>query len=57
MEDLDREVLAALAEDLFFLLAKDLAGAVVRVHDAVADLEFDVRERFCGLKVIQLLFR
>ena len=42
VEDLDREVLALLAEDLLLLLLEDLAGAVVRIDDVVADLELDV---------------
>jgi hypothetical protein len=57
VEDLDREVLAALTKDLFHLLSEDLAGAVVRIDDAIADLELDVRGGFCRLKIIQLLFR
>jgi hypothetical protein len=43
VEDLDRQVLAALAEDLARLLLEDLAGPVVRIDDVVADVEFDLR--------------
>ena len=42
VEDLDREVLALLAEDLLRFLLEDLAGPVMRVDDVVADLELDV---------------
>jgi hypothetical protein len=41
VEDLDREVVALLAEDLLGLLLDDPAGPVVRVDDGVADLEVD----------------
>jgi hypothetical protein len=57
VEDLDREVLAALAENLFHLLAEDPSGPVVRIDDAVADLELDMRGRHDGLEIIQVLFR
>jgi hypothetical protein len=43
VEDLDRQVLTLLAEDLLLLLLQDLAGAVVRIDDLVADLVVDVR--------------
>ena len=42
MQDLDREVLAALAEDLLNLLCADLARAMMRIDDVVAELELDV---------------
>ena len=42
VKDLDGEVLAGLTEDLLVLLLDDLAGAMMRVHDVVADLELDV---------------
>ena len=42
VEDLDREVLAALAEHLHLLLLQHLARAVVGVDDVVAELELDV---------------
>jgi hypothetical protein len=38
VKDLDREVLARLAEHLLLLLLEDLPGAVMRVDDLVADL-------------------
>jgi hypothetical protein len=57
VEDLDREVLAALSEHLFLLLTEDLAGSVMRINNAIAYLEFDMGGRYGGLKVIQLLFR
>jgi hypothetical protein len=41
VEDLDREVLAAFAEDLHLLLLDDLAGTVMGVDDVVAELEVD----------------
>jgi hypothetical protein len=57
VEDLDREVLAALTEDLLLLLSEDLARPVVWIDDAVAYLELDMWGRICRLKIIQLLFR
>ncbi len=39
MEDLDRQVLARLAEKILGLLGEDDAGAVVRVDDVVTDVE------------------
>jgi hypothetical protein len=57
VENLDREVLAALSEHLFLLLPEDLAGSVVRINDAVAYLELDMWQRYDGFKIIQLLFR
>jgi hypothetical protein len=56
VEDLDREVLAALAEDLLHLLLEHLARAVMRVDDALADLELQVDDDL-DLQVFQLLFR
>jgi hypothetical protein len=58
VKDLDREVLAALAENLLLLLAKHLAGAVVGIDDAVPNLEFDERNRLSSLEILfQVLFR
>jgi hypothetical protein len=51
VEDLDRQVLAGLPEDLLLLLLEDLAGAVVRIDDVVADLEVDA----LGLDDLQVL--
>ncbi len=56
VEDLDREVLAALAEHLFLLLAQDPSGPMMRIDDAVANFELDIRERLYALKIIQVLF-
>jgi hypothetical protein len=41
VQDLDREVLALLAEDLLGLLLDDPARSVMRIDDRVADLEVD----------------
>jgi hypothetical protein len=57
VEDLDRQILAALAEDLLALLAQDSAGAVMRVYDAIADLELNVLRYGDRRQLIQLLFR
>jgi hypothetical protein len=57
VEDLDRQVLTAVAEHLLDLLAKDPARPVMRIDDAIADLELDVRRWGNRLKIIQLLFR
>jgi hypothetical protein len=42
VEDLDGEVLLLLTEHLLLLLLEDLTGAVMGVHDVVAELELDV---------------
>jgi hypothetical protein len=55
VQDLDREVLALLAEDLLLLLLEDLAGPVVGIDDVVPDLERDALG-FNRLEVLQLLF-
>ena len=44
MQDLDRQVLAVLAKDVLQLFANYLAGTVMRIDDAVADFEVDLRE-------------
>jgi hypothetical protein len=41
VEDLDRQVLAGLAEDRLLFLLEDLACPVVRVYDGVTDLVID----------------
>jgi hypothetical protein len=41
VEDLDREVLTAFAEDLHLLLLQHLPRAVMRVDDVVTELELD----------------
>jgi hypothetical protein len=53
VQDLDREVLALLAEDLPALLLEDLACPVMGVDDVVADVEFDDRD--LDFKVLDLL--
>jgi hypothetical protein len=55
VQDLDREVLALLAEDLLLFLLEDLARPVMGVDDVVADLERDALG-FDRLEVLQLLF-
>jgi hypothetical protein len=55
VQDLDREVLALLAEDLLPFLLEDLARPVMGVDDVVADLERDALG-FNRLEVLQLLF-
>jgi hypothetical protein len=54
VEDLDREVLALLTEDLLDLFLEDLAGAVMRIDDVVADLETDVLD-LGALEILDLL--
>jgi hypothetical protein len=55
VEDLDREVLPHLAEDLLLLLLDDLAGTVMRVDDVVADLERDALRLAGDVQVLDLL--
>jgi hypothetical protein len=55
VEDLDREVLALLAEDLLLLLLEDLAGPVMRIDDVVPDLVLDLGDLY--LEVCDLLLR
>jgi hypothetical protein len=57
VEDLDREVLALLAEDLLDLLLQDLARPVVRIDDVVAYLVLDVGNLTGDLEVRDLLLR
>jgi hypothetical protein len=56
VQDLDGEVLAPLAEDLLVLLLEDLAGAVMRVYDVVADLEVEAFDLTADLEVLQVVF-
>jgi len=56
VKDLDRQVLAPLAEDVLLLLLEDLASPVVRIDDVVADLELDVLDFDRDLEVLELLF-
>jgi hypothetical protein len=53
VQDLDRQVLALLAEDLARLLLEDLASPVVGIDDVVADVEFD--DGNLGDEVLDLL--
>ena len=55
MKDLDREVLARLAEDLLVLLLDDLAGAVMGIDDVVTEFELDVLDFPDDLEVLQEL--
>jgi hypothetical protein len=55
VEDLDGQVIAALAEDLLLLLLDDLSGAVVRIDDVVADREVDALRLSLELEVLDLL--
>jgi hypothetical protein len=52
VEDLDREVLAAFAEDLHLLLLEHLAGAVMGVDDVVPELELDVLDLAGDLELV-----
>jgi hypothetical protein len=57
VEDLDREVLAHLAQDLLLLLLDDLSGPMMGIDDVVTDLELDAL-RFAGdVQVLDLLGR
>jgi len=57
VKDLDREVLARLAEDLLVLLLDDLAGAVMGIDDVVTEFELDVLDFPDDLEVFEeLLF-
>jgi hypothetical protein len=55
VKDLDREVLALLAEDVLLFLLDDLAGTVVRVHDVVADGEVDALDLAADVEVFELI--
>jgi hypothetical protein len=55
VEDLDRQVLALLAEDLACFLLEDLARTVVGIDDVVADVELDNRYFDFDFKVLDLL--
>jgi hypothetical protein len=54
MEDLDGQILAALAEDLLLFLLDHLARPVVGVDDVVADLKIDVDELALDLEIFDL---
>jgi hypothetical protein len=55
VEDLDREVLALLAEDVLLFLLDDLTRAVVRVDDVVADFEIDALDLAADVEVFELI--
>jgi hypothetical protein len=55
VEDLDREVLALLAEDVLLFLLDDLAGPVMRVHDVVAHGEVDALDLAADVEVFELV--
>jgi hypothetical protein len=55
VEDLDGQILAALAEDLLVLLLDYLSGAVVRVDDIVTDREVNALRLSLELEVLDLL--
>jgi hypothetical protein len=57
VEDLDRQVLALLPEDLLEFFPQDLAGAVMGIDDAVPDLELDMRDGYNALEIVEVLFR
>jgi hypothetical protein len=46
VEDLDRQVLSLLAEELLALLAENHTGRVVRIDDVVANVEFLAMQNF-----------
>jgi len=56
VQDLDREVLALLAEHLLEFLLEDLPRAVMGVDDVVADLELDVDDLDLDVEVFDDLF-
>jgi hypothetical protein len=56
VEDLDGEVLPRLTQDRLLLLLDDLACAVVRIDDVVADLVDDQLDLSSDLDVVQDLF-
>jgi hypothetical protein len=55
VKNLDREVLAYLAEDVLLFLLYDLAGPVMGIDDVVTDLELDVLGLDDDLQVLDLL--
>jgi hypothetical protein len=55
VEDLDRQVLALLAEDLLLLLLEDLPGSMMRVDDLVTDLVIDVRRLALDVEILDAL--
>jgi hypothetical protein len=55
VKNLDRQVLAYLAEDVLLFLLYDLAGPVMGIDDVVTDLELDVLGLDDDLQVLDLL--
>jgi hypothetical protein len=55
VKNLDREVLAYLAEDVLLFLLYDLAGPVMGIDDVVTDLELDMLGLDDDLQVLDLL--
>jgi hypothetical protein len=55
VKNLDREVLAYLAEDVLLFLLDDLAGPVMGIDDVVTDLELDVLGLDDDFQVLDLL--
>jgi hypothetical protein len=56
VQDLDRQILAGLAEDRLFFLLDDLARTVVRIYDVVTDLVNDQLGLSSDLDVFERLF-
>jgi hypothetical protein len=54
VEDLDRQILTALAEDLLLLLLDHLAGPVMGIDHMVADLEVDVDDLALDDEILDL---
>src|SRR3954453_10356260 len=54
VEDLDREVLAYLAEDVLLFLLDHLAGPMMGIDHVVADLEIDVDDFALDLEIFDL---
>jgi hypothetical protein len=55
VEDLDGEVLPALAEDVLLLLLDYLPGSMMRIDDVVADREIDALRLALELEVLDLV--
>src|SRR4051794_7939204 len=54
MKDLDREVLAHLAEDVLLFLLDHLAGPMMGIDHVVADLEIDVDDLALDLEILDV---
>jgi hypothetical protein len=55
MKDLDREVLALLAEDVLLFLLDDLPRTVVRIDHVVTDGELDAFDLTADVEVFEVL--